>query len=217
MKPNTLTFDCYGTLIDWKRGIVDNFRRFSRSGDSNDLDIFNMYVELESKNENDYSTYRQILSTTFLALAHQLKLNPTEEEAEKFADSISEWPAFEDTVSTLKILGENGFKRIILSNIDRSLLIGTIERSKMQVDGFITAEDVKSYKPQTGHWQELLKKYHLQREQVIHIAGSIYHDIIPASNMGFETIWVNRYKESPRDGVYPTHIVQSLSEILKIL
>ena len=100
MKPNTLTFDCYGTLIDWKRGIVDNFRRFSRSGDSNDLDIFNMYVELESKNENDYSTYRQILSTTFLALAHQLKLNPTEEDAEKFADSISEWPAFEEVLLT---------------------------------------------------------------------------------------------------------------------
>jgi len=217
MKPNTLTFDCYGTLIDWKRGIVDNFNRFAHLDNSGTLNIFNMYVELEAKNEHNYSTYRQVLSTTFLALAHHLKLNPTEGEAEKFANSISEWPAFEDTVSTLRILGERGFKRIILSNIDRALLMGTIEESKMKVDGFITAEDVKSYKPQTRHWQELLKKYALQKEQVIHIAGSIYHDIIPASSMGFKTIWVNRYNESPRDDVKPTNVVRTLSEILEIL
>lgn len=212
-----LTFDCYGTLIDWKKGIEDNFKTFARFDNPEKVDIFKNYVTIESKAEHGYSPYRRILATTFLDLADQLNLHPSEEESYGFADSITHWPAFEDTSSTLRSLGKRGYKRVILSNIDKGLLQETINNGDLEVDGFITAEEVKSYKPEHGHWLELLKLYKVSKEEVIHVAGSIYHDIIPVSKLGFRTVWVNRYNESEPTEVRPTYLVSSLSEILNIL
>ncbi|MCL5407855.1 MAG: hypothetical protein M1518_00625 [Candidatus Thermoplasmatota archaeon] len=140
-----LTFDCYGTLIDWKKGIEDNFKNFAKFGDQGKYDIFKNYVAIESRLENNYSSYRQILATTFLEMAHQLSLDPSKQDADGFADSITLWPAFEDTSLTLKSLGKKGYQIIILSNIDRILLKRTIENSELEVDGSITAEEVRSY------------------------------------------------------------------------
>ncbi len=212
-----LTFDCYGTLIDWKKGIEDNFKNFAKFGDQGKYDIFKNYVAIESRLENNYSSYRQILATTFLEMAHQLSLDPSKQDADGFADSITLWPAFEDTSLTLKSLGKKGYQIIILSNIDRILLKRTIENSELEVNGYITAEDVKSYKPQKAHWVEVLRTYGLSTNEMVHIAGSIYHDIIPASEMGLKTIWVNRYREPFPTKVVPTYTVDDLREILKIL
>jgi 2-haloalkanoic acid dehalogenase type II len=217
MKIKYLTFDCYGTLIDWRRGIVENFKKFAKFQASTDTDVFERYVALESENERSYTTYIQILASTFLKLAHQLNLDPSEKDAQIFAESITTWPAFEDTSTTLRTLGDRGFKRIILSNIDRMLLEGTIRESELEVDGFISADEIKSYKPQSAHWLEMLRKYHTDRTEVLHVAGSIYHDIAPASNLGFKTVWVNRYKETIPQDITPTYSVSSLSEVLEIL
>jgi 2-haloalkanoic acid dehalogenase type II len=217
MRRKYLTFDCYGTLIDWRKGIIDNFKKFANFENSQNLDLFNRYVLLEAKNETSYSTYSRVLASTFLSLARELNLNPSDRQANAFAGSITRWPAFSDTKPTLKSLGEKGYKRIILSNIDRELLSETIRQNELEVDGYITAEDVKSYKPQKGHWIELLKRYDISRDDVIHIAGSIYHDIIPASEIGFKTIWVNRYGDQAKFSVVPTFSVNSLSEVLTIL
>ncbi len=217
MRTAYLTFDCYGTLIDWKKGIIDNFKTFAQFENSQNFDLFNDYVSLEAKNETGYSTYSQVLASTFLSLAHKLKLNPSEKDAYGFASSITKWPAFSDTRSALESLGKKGYKRVILSNVDRGLLEGTIRRSGLDVDGFITAEDVKSYKPRKDHWLELLKRYDISKDEVIHVAGSIYHDIIPATEIGFRTIWVNRYGERAPSKVVPTFSVNSLSEVLTIL
>ncbi len=212
-----LTFDCYGTLIDWRTGLEANFRSYARLGSSVEVDIFKKYQEIEASKEHGYSSYREILESSFMELAHQLDIHPSNEDAKGFAESIKSWPSFEDTVSTLRSLGTKGYKRIILSNVDKDLLKGTISHSRLEVDGFITAEDVKSYKPKEAHWTRFLDQYGAGKGEVIHIAGSLYHDIIPSSRLGLKTIWVNRYGEPNEENIRPTYEVESLSEILDIL
>ena len=103
-----LTFDCYGTLIDWKKGVEDNFKTFAKFGDQGKYDIFKDYVATESRLENNYSSYRRILATTFLEMADQLSLDLSRQDADGFADSITRRPAFEDTSWTLKSLKKKG-------------------------------------------------------------------------------------------------------------
>lgn len=97
-----------------------------------------------------------------------------------------------------------------MSNIDKKLLEGTIDNSKLEVDGYVTADEVKSYNPRYSHWKELLSRYNLSKGEVLHIAGSVYHDIVPAATMGFRTVWVNRYDRPVPSNVNPTYVVSNL-------
>ncbi|MGC8561682.1 MAG: haloacid dehalogenase type II [Thermoplasmata archaeon] len=212
-----VTFDCYGTLIDWKRGIEYNFKKFTGLQDKYNQDIFDEYVKIESRKESGYSTYREILASTFLELERLNNIDPSDKDAGDFAESITHWPPFDDTVTTLVDIGKMGLKRIILSNVDRDLLKETISENELEVDGYITAEDVRSYKPSKAHWMRMLEEYDAKEEEVVHVAGSIYHDIVPASKMGFKTIWVNRYSEKTPNGVKPNYTVDRLSDIINIL
>ena len=114
-------------------------------------------------------------------------------------------------------LGEMGFNRTILSNIDRALLRGTISNNGLEVDSFITAQDVRSYKPDKGHWLKFLRMTGANKEEVMHVANSIYHDIIPASELGIRTVWVNRYGEQPPTIAEPSFTITNLSELVGVL
>ncbi len=217
MRAKWLSFDCYGTLIDWKKGIETNFEKYAKFKNDIGIDIFNSYVSLEARNEHNYSSYRNILASTFLELSHKLGLSPTEEDAISFSMSIGKWPPFNDTVQTLKYLGSIGVRRVILSNVDRDLLDETVRNAHLEVDGYVTADEVGSYKPSPSHWLRMLKKFNIDNTDVIHVAGSIYHDIIPASNLGFRTVWVNRYNDPAPAGIRLGHSVKSLSEVSKLL
>ncbi len=214
-----LTFDCYGTLIDWKAGIISNFEKcfLKDKRSSQSAVIFRDYVALEAKEEKAYEAYKDILRDTSLKLAKNLGLEPSESAAKKFADSIKCWPAFEDTAPALKDLGRRGYKRVILSNVDRNLLKETIKNNHLEVDDFITAEDVKSYKPKKRHWMTFLKSYRAKKEEVLHVANSIYHDIVPANELGLKTVWANRYGEPLPKNVKPSYIIDRVSDLLDIL
>ena len=207
-----LTFDCYGTLVEWRNGIESNFREFfgGREGE-----VFTKYVALEAGEENTYSSYKEILRNTSLRLAGELGFNPNPTSATKFADSITKWRAFPDSAPALKELGRKGYKRVILSNIDRDLLSETIRNNDLEVDGYITAQDVKSYKPAKNHWLRFFEEYGANKEEVLHVANSTYHDIIPATELGLRTVWVNRYNEDLAKDANPTYIVNGVSELLK--
>src|SRR5208283_3883828 len=134
-----LTFDCYGTLLDWKKGIETNFREcFLRDDLFNEQKgIFEKYVSLEAREEgvsNAYRSYKQVLEETSTKLARNLGLSFPEGSARRFAESITNWPAFPDTAATLRSLGRFGLNRTILSNIDRALLAGTISNNGLEVD-----------------------------------------------------------------------------------
>jgi 2-haloalkanoic acid dehalogenase type II len=205
-----LTFDCYGTLIDWRKGIEAHLGELLRNnGLPSGVSVFPVYVKLEAEEEGQYKTYREILR-------ERLKVAITEREAKTFAASVPSWPPFSDTVETLKELGKRGHRRIILSNVDKDILKETILRNSLDVDGYITAEDVGSYKPSLAHWNRFLDMYEAKKETTLHVAQSVFHDIIPCSKLAISTAWINRYSETTPQGITPTYVLDDLRGLLKL-
>lgn len=214
-----LTFDCYGTLIDWKSGMEINLRKtFGSRLRLNGKELLNLYTSLEAKEEGKpYKKYVRVMIDTAQRLAENLRIEISKAEAERFANSLPSWPAFKDTVAQLKTLGRMGLKRYILSNVDVDLLEETIGRNHLEVDGFVTAEEVRSYKPSFAHWSRFLEKTGVDKDLVLHVAQSIYHDIIPASRLGIKTAWINRYRNKLLDNAKPLFVCRSLRDLTQLL
>jgi len=213
-----LTFDCYGTLVDWRKGIETNLGDpLRKNGLASGVSVFPLYVKFEAEEEGQYRSYREILRDTAVKVAKHLKVSIAEKEARMFAASVPSWPPFGDTVQSLKELGERGYKRVILSNIDKDILKETIHQNSLDVDGYITAEDVGSYKPSLGHWNRFFDLYRTTKETTLHVAQSIFHDIIPCTRLGISTAWINRYSEAVPAGINPTYILGDLKGLLRLL
>ena len=217
MKFQYLTFDCYGTLIDWRKGIEARLGELLRKKRVvPEEKIFPIYVKFEAEEESDSKPYREVLKNTAMRIARHFGISVPEEQAEEFAKSVPHWTPFSDTTETLKELGRRGYNRIILSNVDRDLLRETILRNGLDVDGFVTYEDARSYKPMVGHWNALLARYKAKRESTLHIAQSLYHDVLPATKLGFKVAWINRYGEE-NAGASPNYSFDDLKSLLTIL
>jgi 2-haloalkanoic acid dehalogenase type II len=212
-----LTFDCYGTLIDWKTGIVDSLEKSFGSLAIGRSELMGAYVEAEKKEEGEYKKYRQVLRETFERLASEMGVRAPVGASEKFAESVPDWPAFQDTTASMRKLGEMGYKRYILSNVDEDILRATMARNRFQIDGAVTAEEVGSYKPSPAHWERFFQKTGAKKSEVLHVAQSIYHDIVPTQGMGVASAWVNRYGEALPANVQPLYIVDSLESLVEIL
>ena len=218
MKFTHLTFDCYGTLVDWRKGIETHLGEVLRNnGLPSGVSVFPVYVKFEAEEEGQYKSYREVLKDTAVKVAEHLKVSIAEDEAKVFAASVPSWPPFSDTVESLKALGERGYKRVILSNIDKDILKETILRNSLDVDGYITAEDVGSYKPSPGHWNRFFDAYKTRKEATLHVAQSIFHDIIPCSKLAISTAWINRYSEATPPGINPTYVFDSLKNLMSLL
>jgi 2-haloalkanoic acid dehalogenase type II len=217
MRFSHITFDCYGTLIDWRKGIEERLGALLRQkGLTQGTRIFPLYVTLEAAEEGSYESYREVLKNTALRVGEQLSIEVSAEEATEFANSVAYWSPFSDTVETLRELGRVGYKRVILSNIDKDILEDTISRNGLEVDDFITADEVKSYKPAFGHWLRFLEGDGITKQRTVHVAGSVYHDIIPAKKLGFTTVWVNRYSEGNPAGTLPDFMLSDLRSLLSL-
>jgi len=212
-----LTFDCYGTLIDWRNGIEANLGELlRRHGLPSGVSVFPLYLKLEAEEEGQYKSYRDVLRNTAIKVAEYLNVSIAEKEAKVFAASVPSWSPFSDTVESLKELGKIGYKRVILSNIDRETLKATILQNDLDVDGYITAEDVGSYKPSFGHWNRFYEVYKVSKERTLHVAQSIYHDIIPCSKLAISTAWINRYSEASPSEISPTYVFDDLRSLLSL-
>lgn len=218
MKFTHLTFDCYGTLIDWRKGIEVNLGEMLRkNGLPSGVEVFPTYLRFEAEEEGQYKSYKQVLRDTATKVARHLNVSIEEDDANRFAASVPSWPPFSDTVESLKELGRRGYKRIILSNIDRGILNGTVLQSGLDADGFITAEDVGSYKPAYGHWNRFFQEYEASKDTTLHVAQSIYHDITPCSKLAISTAWINRYFEVTPPGLTPSYVFSNLRSLLTLL
>ncbi len=212
-----LTFDCYGTLIDWKGGIERQLARALGPLPLKGKELLDAYIEAEKRQEGTYRSYRDVLAGTARDLAKRFGANLTSEAAESFAGSVPEWPAFADTVKALRDLGKEGYLRYILSNVDTDLLKETISRNGLEVDGYVTAEQTKSYKPAFGHWLYFMRETGAKKTEILHVAQSVFHDIIPTGKLGIESAWVNRYAEPLTPEARPSLIADSLGSLAKIL
>jgi 2-haloacid dehalogenase len=201
-----ITFDCYGTLIDWEGGIRTATKKLSdKNGFSLSLDdISDRYIKVELEVEAEqYRKYHKVLQLSAKKLFKQEGFDISIEDALEFANSIFSWQPFSETHDTLAILKDKGYKLVILSNIDNEIIKKSIELMGIDFDGVVTAEEVGSYKPAYGHWQEMLRRFNVKKAEVLHVAASYIHDIIPAKEQGFDAIWINRNNELPTREIKP--------------
>lgn len=201
-----ITFDCYGTLIDWEGGISSAIRKLvDKNGFSLDLNnIADKYIKVELEVEAEkYRKYHEILQLAVKRLLRSEGLEISDNDASEFADAIYSWSPFPETKESLSKLKEKGYKLIILSNIDNEIIQKSIQLIGINFDGVVTAEEVGSYKPDYGHWQEILKRFKAKKHEVLHVAASYVHDIIPAKTQGFDAVWINRNKEKPTREIRP--------------
>jgi 2-haloalkanoic acid dehalogenase type II len=175
------------------------------------------YVLAEKEQEGVYAKYRDVLARASLKLAEALGVEAGAKAASDFASSVPDWPAFDDTPGALRALGRKGYRRYILSNVDEDLLRETIKRNGLEVDGCVTAEETRSYKPSIGHWMMFMEKTGADKREILHVAQSVFHDIVPTERLGIAGAWVNRYGEPLPDGIQPLYICDNLSDLAALL
>jgi 2-haloalkanoic acid dehalogenase type II len=213
MRFRYLSFDCYGTLIDWRKGIATALG--ARALDS--AAVLRAYASEEKKQERRYQSYREVLRKAALSLPGSLGLRVDQDSAARFASSVPDWPAFGDSRGFLRKMGELGYRRYILSNVDTDILEETIRKNSLEVDGYVTAEEVRSYKPAREHWLTFLRKTGARRKEILHVAQSIFHDILPAQDLGIASAWVNRYRDAAPAGAQPLFMSDNLAHLGALL
>jgi len=189
-----ITFDCYGTLIDWETGIRRAFKQSLEGTGLNETqsELFQVYQEEEKRIEGQmpYRKYRDVLALAASAAARKLGKTIPEKLSSILAEQLPSWDPFPDTNPALERLATE-YTLGILSNIDDDLLAGTLKHFTVPFDLIITAERVRSYKPATEHFEEARGIIGADRGW-LHVAASLYHDVEPASRLGIKTVWVNR-------------------------
>ena len=211
-----LSFDIYGTLIDWERGIYQGLTPLlsklresdprhpsSHSYDKNRavaLEILSSYTKLEAQIQIEHPTlpYPKVLEAIYKRLAEQLSLPASDSEIAEFSSSIGKWPAFPDTVAAMQTLGKH-YKLVVLSNVDKASFSKTLSGplSGVKFDAIYTAEDIGSYKPDLKNFQYMVenagKSFGAKKEEVLKVAHSLYHDHIPAKKFGLRpSVWIKR-------------------------
>ncbi|MBD2059821.1 haloacid dehalogenase type II [Oculatella sp. FACHB-28] len=189
-----LTFDCYGTIINWEQGILEAIKPVLAAYQLgiDDSQILELFAQLEGENEaGEYQSYRSVLGQVMQQFGEKLGFVPTSDQLNCLADSIQNWQPFPDSIDTLKRLKQQ-FKLVIISNIDDDLFAFTAKRLGVPFDFVITAFQAKSYKPSTHNFEFAFEKTGIPRDKILHVAQSIYHDIVPAKALGLSTVWVNR-------------------------
>jgi len=200
-----LTFDCFGTLVDWESGILDALLPVARGHgcEAGPERLLRLYAEAESELEaGPYLPYTEVLARVMDRVGAALEFTPEPDERGRLARTLPSWPLFPDTVMSLATLARR-YRLAIVSNVDDDLFAGVARRLAVPFDAVITAEQVRSYKPAPAHFLRALKTLRLPAERVLHVAQSRFHDIAPAGNLGFTTVWVNRRKGKEGAGATP--------------
>ena len=220
-----ITFDCYGTLIDWETGMLTAMRPlFCRDrGEITDVQLLEAYGEAEVELESGpYLVYREVLSRSLQEVGRRLGVAISSEEGREFAESLTRWEPFADTVSSLQELSRR-FRLGIISNVDDDLFAVTRQKLGAPFDVVVTAQQVRSYKPSFRNFEEMFERSGLKKEEILHAGQSVYHDIIPANALGIKNVWVNRPSKRPGSGATrpaaarPTAEVSSLVELVALL
>lgn len=209
-----VTFDCYGTLIDWKGGIGAAFAE-AAAGDGVVLDpaaVFAAYAEIEPVVEAEtYRRYREVLIETARRVAERLGWVLGERQSRFLPDSLPTWPPFPDTNPALERLAGAGYRLGILSNVDDDLLAGTLRHFRVHFDLLVTAQQVGSYKPAPGHF--LTARDRIGKDRWMHAAQSYFHDVVPARSLGIPIAWINRKGDVAADGGRPDREFPTLAEL----
>ena len=208
-KYEALSFDCYGTLIDWETGILGVLRPWAieRGLDVDDEQLLLAYADHESAAEREHplSLYPSILAEAFRRTGRSLGVAVDETWARRLGDSVPDWPAFPDSSAALAALARY-YRVIIVSNVHRAGFAASNLRLQCDFAAVITAEDVGAYKPADNHFVALdhtLVELGIERDQLLHVAQSLFHDHVPARRRGLTSVWINRRHDRPGWGATP--------------
>jgi 2-haloalkanoic acid dehalogenase type II len=209
---DVVTFDCYGTLIDWKTGIAAALAAAAEAcgAPADGTALLASYSLLEREVEAErYRPYREVLAETARRVAAADGWEMPEATASEFAASLPSWRPFADTNRALSRLAGAGIRLGILSNVDDDLLAGTREHFAVDFDLVITAEQVRSYKPAHGHF--LAARERLGDSHWLHAAQSYFHDVVPCAELGIPSAWINRHGAPPEGDVRPDYEFRDLA------
>jgi len=194
MSDRWLTFDCFGTLIDWRHGIRTTGELLFPGNGAAFLDAY-VEIEVEVETEGSFKRYRAVLTETTRRIAHRLSLELKPDDATALVSTIPYWPPFSDVGPALGELRREGWKLALLTNCDRDLIAQTQRRLPVAFDAVVTAEDVSAYKPNPAHFKLFQSTFGSSASAWIHVAQSYFHDIKPTHELGIARVWVNRQGE----------------------
>ena len=222
-----LTFDCYGTLIDWETGMLAALRpTFARRRpDLTDDALLEAHgwIEAELEASHPKMLYSEILRRTYLDLAKESGIAADDAAAAHYAASLRDWPAFPDTAAALQYLKRH-YKLVILSNVDRASFRFSLPKLGVELDAVLTAEEIGSYKPDRRNFHYMIGKLAemgVPKERILHTAQSLFHDHVPAKELGLTTAWINRRHGKTGPGatkatapVKPDFVATSMAELV---
>ena len=220
-----LTFDCYGTLIDWESGLLACLQPFLKAKGYHltDAEILALFARFEPLAEQGpFKIYKAVLRQCMHSLAHHLGFALAGDEENLLAQGIQDWKPFADTVAALMQLQQK-YKLAILSNIDEDLIAHSQSWLQVPFDAVVTAEQMGSYKPAHAHFLAAPDRLGIPQDQILHVACSQYHDIAPARALGIACVWVNRRRGQVGTGATPASDaradleVGSLGELVEVM
>jgi 2-haloacid dehalogenase len=197
-----VSFDCYGTLIDWETGIFSALQPIlaSHAKTISGAELLRLYSELESEAERgEFRSYREVLQSVVRGFGERLEFIPTDSQTRSLPDSLSNWQPFPDTIAALGRL-KTHYELAVISNVDDELFAPTARRLQVPFDYVITAQQARAYKPSSQIFNLAQRRTGVDPGQWLHVAQSVYHDVIPARSLGISTVWVNRPSSRPGSG-----------------
>jgi 2-haloacid dehalogenase len=207
---DALTFDCYGTLIDWETGILAGLRPALETGgvDPPDDAILAVYSGIEAALEaGPYQRYRTILEEAHGQVCRRFGVTPNADAARAFGGSVGAWPAFPDSTTALQDL-KRRFRLGVITNCDDDLFAASNRRLGVEFDWVVTAQSVGSYKPDPRNFEAAFEAIPVPRERILHVAQSLFHDHVPAKQMGLRTVWIDRRHGRPGSGATPAAVAE---------
>lgn len=218
-----LSFDCYGTLVDWESGIRDTVSNvLTLHGiHSSTPEILAMFSEIEPEVQArpGYLRYRDVLHEVMQSIGTKLNLAFSDDELDSLAESLPNWPIFPDVAGALQTLKER-YKLAVISNVDDDLFASTAKALNVDFDLVVTAQQAQSYKPNLRNFHAASTRMKVDKQNWLHVAESLYHDISPANQLGIKSVWMNRPNRGggtrPTDAV-PDAVVPDLAALTEIL
>jgi 2-haloacid dehalogenase len=197
-----ISFDCYGTLIDWEAGIFSALRpTLAAHGKTMaDADLLRLYSELESAaQQGEFHPYREVLQSVVRGFGKHLGFTPTDSQTRSLPESLANWPPFADTIAALRKLKQR-YQLAVISNVDDDLFAPTARRLQIPFDYVVTAQQANAYKPSLQMFRLAQQRTGAAPGQWLHVAQSVHHDVVPARSLGIATVWVNRPSSRPGSG-----------------
>jgi 2-haloacid dehalogenase len=202
---DALTFDCYGTLVDWETGIIAGIRSAVGDAglDASDEELLEAYARFEAELEGGaYLRYRDVVAGALRGICAERGIDVPDARAAAFGDSVGEWPPFPDSAEALAAL-KRRFRLGVITNCDDDLFARTQEKLGVEFDWVITAQQAQGYKPRLRNFELAFERIDVPRERIVHVAQSLFHDHVPAKRLGMTSVWIDRRGDRQGSGATP--------------